>query len=283
VRITSDVPDVEVRDSGQLLGKLPFDVPLILAPGAHELELRRDGYAIERRSLVFPPGAESAVHVPLRATAADAQLSLRLSEPNSVVSVDGKPSLAGPGGLALPRGRHALRVQRAGFFDVNREVVLPTGSTVLDVRLLPTPQYLDQYTASAKRQRTLAFITGGSGLLVMAGSGTFLLWNHGEKNQAKRAFDDFVSEIDNSSTGKCDSDECDAKLGILLDNLERKRNRDLFGWLGVGVGAAALSVGTLLYLLGDDPNRYRTGPESDVFGSLQLHLGARALTLSGAY
>jgi hypothetical protein len=49
------------------------------------------------------------------------------------------------------------------------------------------------------------------------------------------------------------------------------------------VGGAALGVGTLLYLLGDDPNRYETTPESDVFGSLKLRLDARTLSVSGAY
>lgn len=283
VRFTSDVPDVEVRDGGQLLGKLPFEVPLMLAPGTHELEFRREGYAVERRQLAFPPGDLSTLHVPMRAIAADGRLSLRISEPNAVVSVDGKPTLAGPSGLSLPRGRHSLTVERAGFYEVRREVLLPAGPTVLDIRLLPTPEYLDRYSAGAKRQRTLSFITGGSGLLLMAGGGTFLLWNQGEKNRAKGDFDDFVSEVERSPGGKCDSPECEAELGILLDSLEQKRDRDLYGWLGVGVGAAALSVGTLLYLLGDEPSRYDPGPESDVFGSLKLHFDARALTLSGHY
>lgn len=283
VRITSDVPDVEVRDAGQLLGKLPFDVALVLAPGTHELEFRREGYAIERRTLAFPPGIDSTLHVPMRALVEDGRLALRLSEPNAVVSIDGKPALAGSGGIGLPRGRHALRVQRAGFFDVNREVVLPPGSTVLDVRLLPTPEYLDHYIASARRQRTLAFVTGGSGLLVLLGGGAFLFWNQGQKNDAKRAFDDFAHEVEQKPGQQCDSSECDAKLGILLESLEEKRNRDLYGWLGIGVGGAALGVGTLLYLLGDDPNRYETTPESDVFGSLKLRLDARTLSVSGAY
>lgn len=283
VRITSDVPDVEVRDAGQLLGRLPFDVAVVLAPGAHELEFSREGYAVERRRVVFPAGGESSLHVPMHATVADGRLSLRVSEANAVISVDGKPTLPGPGGLALPRGRHALRVQRAGFYDVSREVVLPPGPTVLEVRLLPTPEYLDQYIASAKRQRTLAFITGGSGLVFMAGGGAFLLWNQGQKNDAKRAFDDYDSEIARSPTGVCDRRECEMKLGVLLDNLDQTRKRDLYGWLGVGVGGAALSVGALFYLLGDDPTRYRTGPGSDVFGSLKPYFDARTLGLAGSY
>lgn len=284
VQVTSDVSDVEVRDAGQLLGKLPFHGPLMLAPGKHELEFSREGYAVERRSIVAPPGDGGTLHVPLRATVADGRLQLRLSEANAVVSVDGRPTLAGASGVELPRGRHALRVQRAGFFDVNREVVVPpAGATTVDVRLLPTPEYLAHYVDSAKRQRRTAVITGGSGLLTLAGAGAFLLWNQGQKNRAKRAFDDFANQVEALPGGSCNTPACDAELGVLLDSLEQKRHRDVYGWVGVGVGAAALGVGTLLYLLGDDPKRYEPRPESNVFGSLRLHLAARSLTLSGTY
>ncbi|MES1182370.1 MAG: hypothetical protein ABUL60_01075, partial [Myxococcales bacterium] len=220
LQLTSDVPDVEVQDSGQLLGKLPFHGPLMLAPGKHELEFSREGYGVERRSVVALPGDNGTLHVPLHATTADGRLQLRLSEANAVISVDGRPSLAGASGLSLPHGRHALRVQRAGFFEVNREVVVPpAGATTLDLQLLPTPEYLAHYVESAKRQRSTAFITGGSGLLTLAGAGAFLLWNQGQKNRAKRAFDDFASEVESLPGGSCSTAACDAQLGVLLDSL----------------------------------------------------------------
>lgn len=286
LRISANVPDVEVRSGGQLLARTPLTGELALKAGSYDLEFTRPGYAPERRSVVLHSGRTSDLAVPLAPNPPDrathGELTLSLSEPNSVVLVDGEPRLD-PRGIRLPSGRHTLRVQRAGFFDVVRDVVvLPGSSRVVDVTLLPTPEYLGDYVGRARAQRTWSYIAFGAGAAVTAGSAAFLIWNHAEKQDAERAFDAYTSEI-NATGGECRTPECDDILNILVDDLDAKRDRDVYGWVGVGIGAAAIGAGVLLYTLGDDPARYDPSEESDVFASLGVSVSARAVGFSGSF
>jgi hypothetical protein len=287
LRVTSNVPDVEIREGKQLLGKLPLAAPLPFAPGTHTLDFTRKGYVPARQPVQLPPGGSGHLEIPMRPSSAGltagATLSLDISEPNAVVSVDGEAQPDYARGLRLPVGRHLVRVERAGFRDLSRDVVLEPGTNALDVSLLPTPQYLGDYVASAKRQRTLGLITAGAGALAAAGGAGFLIWNQGKKNEAERRFHDYRAEVEQRPEGdRCDA-SCEQQFEILTDDLDAKRKRDVFGWIGVGVGAAAIGAGGLIYFLGDDPKRYDPKPESDVFASLRLTLKAHAVALSGAF
>jgi hypothetical protein len=210
-------------------------------------------------------------------------LAFKLSEPDAVLTLDGKPTVGHSAGLRLPAGRHSVRVERAGFFDVEREVVVTPGANSLDVRLLPTPEYLGDYVSQAKGQRTLSYVVMGAGAVVALGSGAFLLWNRGQQNDAKAAFDDFARSVEDGETGMCPSAGCEESLNILLSDLEAKRDRDVYGWIGVGVGAAAIGTGAILFALGNDPNRYAPRPESDVFGSLRFHPSIGSCAVTGAF
>ena len=178
---------------------------------------------------------------------------------------------------------HHLRVERAGFFDVEREVLISRGTNTIDATLLPTPEYLDEYEGRARSQQTWSYITLGAGALVAAGSAAFLLWNQGEKDDAERRFDDYADSVQSSPSGRCPDDACATKLEVLADDLDDKQRRDIFGWVGVGVGAAGVAAGTLLYVLGDDPDRYETAPESDLFGSLSFAVTPSAVRLGGRF
>jgi hypothetical protein len=285
LKLTSNVPDVEVREAGQLLGKLPMATALPLAPGAHVLDFTREGYNPVRRLVHLPPGDRGQLNIAMSPSgpglARGATLSLALSEPNAVVIVDGEPRREYSRRLRLPVGRHWLRVQRAGFFDVSREVVLPSGTSVLDVQLLPKPEFLDDYVARANRQRALGLITAGAGAVLAASGGGFLIWNQGRKNETESELEGVNDRADQNTEG-CRT-RCKEQRASLGDDLEEQRMRDVYGWLGVGVGAAALGTGALIYFLADDPGRYDPKPESDVFASLKLSLGVGALALSGAF
>jgi hypothetical protein len=283
----SPVPDVEVRANGELLGTTPFATDLAFRPGAYELEFTRPGYVPVRRQVQLDPGSHGRLEVAM--VPSDAGLAhgglvkVALSERDAVVAVDGQPRLDHVQGLRLPVGRHHLLFQRAGFFDVAREVWVKPGPQQLGVALLPTPEYLDTYVRSAKTRRTWGLIALGGGALVAGSSAAFLLWNQGQKRDAKREFDAYASEVEASPTGRCMSDECVQKLGILVDELDARRGRDVFGWIGVGVGAAALGTGALLWASAADPDRYTPKPESDVFGQLELSLTPRGVNLRGNF
>ncbi len=273
---SSQVPNVEVRVNGELVGETPFTSDIALRPGNYEVEFSRAGYVPVTRRVVLDPGSVGRVDVPMvpsdAGLAAGGTVTFAISESDSVVTVDGQPRLDHTLGMRLPLGRHTLRIQRAGFFDLDREVWVRAGQQSVDVTLLPTPAHLDDYVSSAKSQRFWSYLTLAGGGLVTAGSAGFLIWNQGQKNEAEREFDEFASEVESLPNGTCDTDLCEDKLGILADELDARRQRDVYGWIGVGVGAVSLGLGAFFLARSPDPSRYDPKPESDVFGALELRL-----------
>lgn len=278
LEVTTNVPDVEVRANGELLGRTPLDTPFSLKPGEYVLELVRDGYVPWRKRVALEPGHKLRLDRVLEphgpGQARGGVLLLTVSESDAVVWVDGRPQ-AHPGrGLFLPAGRHTVRVQRAGFFDVERSVAIRPGPNPIDVRLLPTADYLADYTSRARTLRTWATLSLATGGLLAAGSGAFLLWNQGQIDEAERAFDRHEAEVRASPSGACKADTCEEIATILVEDLDAKRKRQALGWVGVGVGAAAIATGALLFAFGPDPDRYEPGSESDVFADVSFTLAA---------
>jgi hypothetical protein len=278
---SSSVPNVEVRVNGELVGQTPFESDVALRPGHYELEFSRAGYVPVKRRVSLDPGGVGRVDatmVPSDAgLAAGGNVTFAISEPDSVVSVDGQPRLDHTLGLRLPLGRHTLRIQRAGFFDVDREVWVRAGQQSVDVTLLPTPDHLDEYVSDAKSQRFWSVFTIAGGALITAGGAGFLVWNQGQKNEAEREFDEFARSVEALPNGTCNTLLCEEKLGILVDELDQRRRRDVYGWVGVGIGAVSLGLGAFFLARSPAPGRYDPKPESDVFGALEL--GLRGSTL----
>ncbi|RYZ07397.1 MAG: PEGA domain-containing protein [Myxococcales bacterium] len=283
--VTSNVPGATVLVDGTPLGRTPLPQPVTLSAGAHELELRRAGYAPVRQRLQLSAGGSARLAAKMSPTQAGLRdsgiLALRLSEPGAVVSVDGEPHARAAGGVRLPLGLHSVRVQRAGFFDIVRDVEVKHGEQTLDASLLPTPEYLSDYVSRARSRRTWSYIALGAGGAVAAGAGGFLIWNQGQKNEARRRFDEYADAAEQK--GGCPDDACETSLNIYAADLDAKQGRDIYGWLGVGAGALGVTAGLLLYGLGDDPARYEPKPASDVFGSLDVRLTGRAVELNGRF
>ena len=166
---------------------------------------------------------------------------------------------------------------------MEREVWIKAGHQSLDVTLLPTAEHLADYVQGAKTQRLWGFVTLGAGAALAAGSGGFLLWNRGQKRDAERAFDDYADAVARTGSGECPDDDCERQLGILVDELDARRQRDLFGWIGLSVGAVALGGGAFLLWRAPDPGRYDPKPESDVFGRLDLSVHPNGLRLTGSF
>lgn len=284
--IESRLLDVEVREGGQVLAKLPLSSPLTLAPGVHRLDFSRSGYFPAEEAVTVSSGEVGKLAVALAPSpnglAAGASLRIEVSEAGAVVFVDGEPRLAGSS-LRLPPGRHTLIVKHAGFFDVTREIDLAPGTARLAVTLLPTPPHLADYEASAHRWRTASYVTAGAGALVALAGGGYLIYNAGQKREAERKFDDFADSVSQSPGGHCMDDTCAKTLEILLEDANATRQRDAYGWIAVGVGGTAFVTGALLFFLGADPHRYEPAERSDVFGSLDLGVTPRSLVLHGRF
>jgi len=287
LKVTSNVPDAAVLANSELIGHTPLASDVALKPGTYAVSLVRDGYLPARREIRLDADSVGQLDMPLSPSpsglGAGGKLALALSEPHAIVRVDGEPRLDEARGLRLPLGRHTLSVERAGFLPVNRELSIKTGENRVDVALLPTPGFLADYVSRTQTQRTWSYIALGSGLLVTGSSAAFLIWNEGQKRDAKREFDAFQAQVQGSNSGTCPTNACADTLNILVDDLDEKRRRDVYGWVGVGIGAAMLGTGALLYALGGNPARYDPKPQSDVFGSVALKVSPRMLAISGAF
>lgn len=279
IAVKANVPDAEVFVDGALAGKTPLPTPLTVAPGMHLLEIRRPGYQTIKRSMNAGEGTSGAVDAQLLVDSAQMQseggnLVLTFSERDAVLFIDGEARGAYAGPIQLPRGRHRLRVERAEFLPFERDVTVDKGShTQVAVELLPTPEKRAKYRSGAVTTRTLAWIGVGAGAAI-AGAGTvFLIVNQGEKNDKESAYNTAVQRY--SPGGECDpfgirpeGASCTPgteEVEIRLNSLESARSRDVWGWVGVGVGAAFLGTGIVLHIIRDDPDRYEPREESDLF------------------
>lgn len=303
LEVRTRIPDVHVYVDGAFVGQTPLASSLSLTPGQRLIELRRPGYLPASRKLLLGAGSSGALELPLQPDPQALRthggtLALSISESEAVVLVDGESKGAYGAPLRLAPGAHTLRVERAEFFPFERKVLVPQGGhTSVHVELEPTPEKRASYRSAAQARRTWGWVSIGAGSLFALGGGGFLIWNAGKKNDHERQFAAEAAKNEPGQGGECDpargdqTETCVVALEIALSNLESARDRDAYGWVGIGVGAAALGTGVFLLLSGNDPDRYEPKPESDVFGRLRLrpqaYIGRRgesgAFAVSGSF
>ena len=283
--IATNVPDVELFVDNQLTGMSPLAGSLVVAPGTHVVRAARKGYRSVTRSIGLGAGASSQLTLTLEEDPAalrvdGGRLALAISEPEAEVFINGVPQGSRYGGFSLPGAGTRCASSGKDFFPADRLITIQSRRLLEErVELLPTPQYRADYVQSAQRRRAWAYGIGGGGLVLLGASTGFLLWNASEERESERDFDATADSFDPG--GACDRQtglppavraECEARLEQRLATLDDVRSREKYGWIGAGVGAAALGAGLYLFLSGDDPTRYDPKPESDVFGSLQPRL-----------
>lgn len=271
------LPGVDVRVDGQRVATTPLSAPLVLAPGARRVELVRPGYRSVRRDVNLGPGSRGKLDAQLAVDPAalareGGTLALDVSEPNATVWLDGVPIETT---ARAPHGEHLLRVERDGFLPVERSVFVPKGSAArVRIELEPTPETRADYVSRTTSQRTWGIVAVGGGALVAAGSVGFLIFNASEESDAESKYD--AEALKHEPGGSCDpdqglqTDECRTRLGLALDDLKSIRDREKFGWIGLGTGAAVAALGVYLLVSNDDPDRYEPGPESEAIGKLRI-------------
>jgi len=284
LQIRTRVPDIEVSVDGEPVGKTPLPASLAFSPGPHSIELQRAGYLALRHSVTLDPGSEGELDFdmavdPLAAPEQLGQFTLALREKTSLVRIDGVPAPARSQTFRVPLGLHRVEISHEGFLPYTRLLNVGGSELPLQIRLQPTPQFLDDYVRAASAVRTGSIVTITAGAALAGAGAGFLLLNLAPKHQAKREFDRFASDVAASSTGACGEPACEHELDRLLLRLKDARSRDAVGWVGVGLGVAGLGTGVSLLLLGDDPERYAPSRESDVFGNLSFTVHPGRVTL----
>jgi hypothetical protein len=297
--LKSRLPGADVMLDGELVGRTPLTSSLTLMPGSHKVELVRPGYRTARTELTLGDGASGEIALEPEEDRAEiarvgGDLKLAITETEALVTVDGTPRGPYTASLRLAHGTHHLLVERGGFRPNERDVDVAVGqTTVVPVALDPTPEMRELYVGRARSQRTWAWIGIGGGLAFAGGGTAFLLANASAKSDARADRDAAVGRLEREE-GVCDVgsingdfDACNRAIFSAQDKLDSVKGRDVIGYVGLGVGAAAAGLGLFFLLTGDNPTKYDKKPTSDVVGSLTPRFavgpGGAAFAVSGIF
>jgi hypothetical protein len=266
--VRSRLPGADVLVNGKSAGKTPLSTSLALPAGHYEIELRRPGYAAAKQQVDLAEGATGEVSFDLRVdTAALATdgvfFALDLGQKDAELYVDQEHLGPYTAPLRLPKGPHRVRVEAAGFMPFERDVTLEPGrSNVLSGKLEPTPETRAAHDANVRFHRTWGFIGLGAGALIAGGGAAYLAVNAGAKSDARKELNRANADLDQRNPPHCDigggnsKDECQDYVDGKQSEYDSAKNRDVIGYVGIGVGAAALVTGVVFLLTGESADKY---------------------------
>ena len=278
LQLHTHLPGARVVVDGQPLGTTPLPASLTLTPGPHQVALERPGYVASKQDIVLGDGATGGVSLdpeedPSVLGVEGRSLRLDLREPEAVVTVDGKPRGVYLGALRVMPGVHHLRIERGGFEPQERDVtVSPSGTTTVRIELDPTPETRAALAAQVRSHRTWGIVGIAAGALMAGGGAALLAVNTGAKSTAQSQYSATLptnqptNPLCDVSAAGSNAVACTAAQKSAFDNLQSVKNRDIVGYVGLGVGGAALVTGLVILLTGDDPHRYDHGALDETVG-----------------
>jgi tetratricopeptide (TPR) repeat protein len=168
-----------------------------------------------------------------------AQLTVRSSQPDITIMVDGSQVLSGPGThtAKLLAGKHQLVASRPGYITQSRALDLPAGKPITeDIALLPEVVKVERENYERRWKWWVPWtVTGSSVPLALTGTVVYL---SGRKQM--RSYDDALGAF---CQGPCVESEIPASLQ------RRKSSAELKGAIGIafwtGAAAAAITGGVL--------------------------------------
>lgn len=178
------------------------------------------------------------------------------SEDGSVIKVDGTQLGTTPMSqrMSLPGGPHVLRIEKEGFTAVQKQVrVQPDAISEESVRLMPSPDFIDGYERKQWSLRIGAFIASG---LAAAGVATFaIMQGQAASTYGAVGVENTFAHLRNQLVTEGESAETRQKA----ESLRNQINSQLaVSYVAGGVGIASAVAATVLFLIGDDPNRYQS-------------------------
>jgi len=176
---------------------------------------------------------------------------VRASESGADVELDGRLVGVTPlGRLQVNGGPHTLRVNRKGFIAWARDVdVVRNETTVVEVQLVPSPEFIAQYDGHAGAFRTWSFIAGGAGLLALAGGLAVVGVNRGRIP----AYETSLAAANCGAGAAGAPKEACASFTATYDDIVRT---DVLGQVVSIAGGALLGLGATLFFSGPPPGAY---------------------------
>jgi hypothetical protein len=269
VAIKTHLPGADVFVDDQKVGTAPLAASVSLAPGTHRIDLRRTGYVTARTEVALSDGATGEVVLDpdedvAAVTSLGGRLALDIGETQAVVTIDGRPRGLYVVPLRLAPGPHHVLVERGNFEPFERDISVPSGTTVsLRVDLDPTPEFRARYVSHAQAQRTWGLIGMIGGAIVAGGAAGLVAYDSKQRSDGQATIRQLDSQSAHGSGEVCDAGQvfstyqqnCLDPLAVANGQVSGANTRDYFGWSGVGVGAAALVLGVVLFVTAD-PHAY---------------------------
>ncbi len=285
VGIHSALPGAEVFIDGKPVAgvKTPLRSTLALAPGEHQIELRRDGYRPASQMVRIDLGSTADIKLdpeldPLAAERVGGKLRVDAGQPDAVVSVDGQPPVATGDALRIPAGPHHLVVTCAGFQAAELDVdVQPSATASADVHLQPTLETRQAYQSHVESRRIWGWTLTGIGAAATITGVVLVLTGRSALNDANTNLATVQKSMVRFGMGICDPanqidiPSCQAMLDDANNKVSNAKLRINIGYVTGGVGIAGVVVGTVLLLTGDESSRYERTPGL-------AHLGLRGWT-----
>ena len=296
------VPAADVFVDGERIGKTPLESTVTVAPGTHEVEVRRPGYTPATRSISLQDGARGDLSLdPVVDKSALGReggwLAIKASETQSVLTVDGSEVGLLTGPVELPAGPHRIHLERGGFVPAERDVDVPLGaSRSLSVVFEPTPETRAAYVSAAESRRTWSWVTLGVGAAIAAGGAVLAIVEQNKLPAAQSALASANQAWLPRGGGACDHTQdlspatvmsCDSLLDNASSRVDDLHTMRAVGWAVAGGGGAIFVTGAVLVLTAPDPHKYDEKPVNRLFVGWrvipQIGIGNRSVTVARSF
>jgi hypothetical protein len=297
IAVSCKLMAADVLVDNERVGKTPLEASITVAPGKHQVEVRRAGYTAATREITLQDGArgELTLDPVLDKTALGREggwLIIQASEPQSIVGIDGEEFGLLTGAINVPAGPHRVRVESGGFLPAERDVDVPLGGrTPVSVVFEPTPETRARYVSGAVSHRTWSWVALGVGAAAAAGGLTLVLVEQGRLPSAQASLDAVNADWVRGSGHACDQSQqvldqagCVARLDDANNRVSDIHTLRTVGWVIAGVGAAGMAAGAVLLLTGDNPHKYDEKPADRLLGQWRVVpvVGPGGIAVSGA-
>ncbi|MEL6545642.1 MAG: PEGA domain-containing protein, partial [Myxococcota bacterium] len=149
--------------------------------------------------------------------------------------------------LELAGGVHTVALEKAGFIVFRQDVKIRSGEeSTLNVTLIPSPDFIERYESDAGFTRTLAWTSLGVGVLALGGAAGAYVIGGQEADELNADIADYNQLSLRSTARQQQLEDQEATVGMW----------DTVAVVSAGVGVAALATGIILWVSGDDPDRY---------------------------